>query len=903
MKKKILKIVGIFLLLVLALLIALPFLLEGKIAEVIKNKVNKNINASLDFEDADLSLLGSFPNAEVQLKGITLLNHAPYEGDTLFASEYLKLKMGISELFKGTNDAIGIKSLVVDKALLNIRVDSEEHANYDIAKASDDDTIDTSGKASGGFSLDLESYQINDSKIVYDDRAGGLKLMLDSLNHSGSGDLSLESSELQTQTNALVSFEMDSTNYLNNNAISLDALIGIDLNENKYSFLKNEALVNQLPLVFDGFVKVNEANQEVDVNFKTPSSDFKNFLAVIPEAYSKNIENVQTTGNFEVSGQFKGLVDEDHIPTFLMNIKSENASFKYPDLPKAVKNVYIDTEVVNSTGITEDTFVNIKKLSFQIDEDRFNMVSRITDLLGNTKVNADLNGTLNLANLSKAYPVPSEYDLSGVLTADVKTAFDMAAVENHQYEKTMTSGNMGLRGFEYSSPEMKNPVAIKTADVSFNPTTVSLDSFEGETGQTDFSATGTIDNLLGYVFNDENIEGNFKLSSNTLTVNDFMVSETPVDESGDQDNGAASEEKIKIPSFLDCTIDASVNSVQYDNLNLTDVSGRLLIKDQTATLQNLTSSIFGGKLNLNGKVSTKPDVPVFNMALGVDGFKISESFQSMELLKVLAPVAKLLEGKLNSSIKLSGDLKDDLTPNLATLSGDMLAELLATEISEERTPLVAALDGQLNFINLKELDLSGLKTAMNFDNGKVRVKPFDLKYKDIAIQVNGGHTFDQQLQYAATMQVPAKYLGQEVNNLIAQMNDESLKNLTIPVTANIGGAYTSPNVTTDLTSGVKKVTAQLVEIKKQQLVNKGKDTAKNLIGGLFEKDSAQTDSSKTSVGGVLGRMIGNDKKATTANDSAATQKDAITAEGQAEKAAKSILGGLLGKKKKKDSVN
>jgi uncharacterized protein involved in outer membrane biogenesis len=85
LKNKILKIVGGVVLVIVLLLIATPFFLKGKIADIIKNKVNNSINASFDFSDADLSLFRSFPNASVTLDNITLINKAPFEGDTLFA--------------------------------------------------------------------------------------------------------------------------------------------------------------------------------------------------------------------------------------------------------------------------------------------------------------------------------------------------------------------------------------------------------------------------------------------------------------------------------------------------------------------------------------------------------------------------------------------------------------------------------------------------------------------------------------------------------------------------------------------------------------------------------------------------------------------------------------------------
>ncbi len=871
MGKKILKIVGIVTLLFIGILIAAPFILEAKIGDLIKNNVNNNVNATLDFSNADLSLFGSFPNAEVILTDVTLINKAPFEGDTLFASRRIELKMGISELFKSQGEAIGIKRLALDEARLNVVVNENEKANYDIAKDSEPET--TSTDDSSGFTLDLQSYELTNSNISYRDLAGEMYFELSDVQHSGTGDLSLEKSELDTHTDAFVSFEMDSTNYLNKNKIKLDALIGIDLNESKYTFLENEAILNQLPLVFEGFVKLNDDSQEVAISFKTPSSDFKNFLAVIPVEYSKNIENVTTTGNFIVEGKFEGIVDDDHIPQFNIKINSDNASFKYPDLPKSVRNVFLDVDINNTTGITEDTYVDIDKLSFMIDEDKFNMTAKIKELMGNMKVNAHVDGRINLANISKAYPVPSDLNLKGLLNADITTAFDMESVEKKQYEKTNTTGTLGLKDFEYKSDEFPNAIKLTSTDLTFNPKTVTLNELNGTTGKTDFNAKGTIDNLLGFMFNDENVEGNFDLKSNTFSLNDFMVAEQPGtanDSSADKStNTTTPEEKIKIPSFLDVNINAVANKVLYDNLILNNVKGNLRIKDEKVILSNMTSSIFDGNLTFNGEVSTKNEKPTFAMKLGMAQLGISETFKSLELFKSIAPIAQILQGKLDSDIVLSGNLTDDLLPDLLTLSGDIFANIMTQDINTESAPLLTALDGQLDFIDLKQLNLNDLKTKLTFKDGLVSVKPFSIKYKDIAINVNGSHTFDKKLNYTATFEVPSKYLGKDINNLIAQIDDKSLENLTIPVVANIGGMYSSPQVSTDLVSGVKNLTNQLIEIEKQKLLNQGKDKAKDLIGGILAGNQAKRDSTqkedptKEGVKAVLGDILGNKKKDST----------------------------------------
>ncbi|MEM7381321.1 MAG: AsmA family protein, partial [Bacteroidota bacterium] len=585
MKKKLLKIVGILLFLLLAVIIGLPFLLESKIGDLIKNNVNSNINGELGFNEASLSLISSFPNAEVSIDEVYLLNKAPFEGDTLFSADLVELKLGLGELFKSAGEPITIKRLFIDKAKLNIKVDESENANYDIGTATETETEESSDS---GFTFAMDSYEIRDSEIRYLDQASGMGLELLELNHQGSGDLSLDQSELQTNTTALVSFNMDSTNYLNKNPISLEALFGIDLTENKYSFLKNEAVINQLPLVFEGFVQLHEDYQEVALSFKTPSSDFKNFLALVPENYTSSIEGVKTEGNFEIAGSINGKVDDTHIPKLNISLKSHNASFKYPDLPKAVSNINIDAEIKNNSGKAEDTYVDIKKASFNIDQDNFALVSRITELMGNTRVKADLKGNMDLSNLSKAYPMPESMDLKGFLKADLSTAFDMASLENKQYQNTKTVGKFHLTNFEYASADLKSPLVINGTEITFGSEgNVILNNLDGELGQTDFAASGRLENPLGFVFNDENIEGSFKMYSKKFVVADFMVDEE-ISETADGTTAETSE-RIKVPAFLDCSFSARADHVVYDNLDLRNVTGNLIVKDETVTLQNLKS--------------------------------------------------------------------------------------------------------------------------------------------------------------------------------------------------------------------------------------------------------------------------------------------------------------------------
>lgn len=902
--KKALKITGITVLAIIILLIAAPFLFQSQIQKMVKNFINQNLNAHVEFSDVDLSFIRSFPKAHVSVSDLVITNFEPFKDETFITSKNISFSMSVKELFKSSSDPIVINSIFVDEMLLTLKTDKNGNNNYDITKEDDSPSEDTS---SSSFSFDIQDYKISNSAFLYSSEESNMSFHITELNHEGKGVFSADKSELDTKTQAHISFTMDSTNYLNNHLIKLDALIGLDLTNSKYTFKDNTGYINKLPIEFKGYVQLLDEGQDIDITFENPESSFKNFLALIPEAYSKSIENVETTGDFKVKGIIKGKVTEETIPTLDINIVSNNASFKYPDLPKKVEDIVINMAIKNTTGNVDDTYVDIQALNFKIDSDVFKSAIKLNNLTGNMFVNAVANGVINLGNVTKAYPLDLDTPLSGILKANIDTSFDMEAIENNVFERIKASGNMNLTNFVFSSDAMNHPMNISKMDMTFNPSTVTLNSFDASTGKSDLSAKGSIQNLLGFVMSDKNLQGNFELYSNTFVVTDFMVEDAPSSEVKTETKTAntTNTESLKIPQFLDCTINAVAKTVVYDNLNLKDVKGTLLIKDQQATIKDLTSSLFNGKLAVNGNISTKNDTPTFSFNLGANGFEISEAFKGLELLQNLAPIAQYLQGKLNTTIGLSGDLDKEFTPNLSTISGNLMAELLGTEVNAEQSPLLTKLDGALSFIDFNKLDLKDLKTSIAFANGKVSVQPFQLKYQDIVIDVSGFHGFDKSMGYSAVLNVPAKYLGSDVNRLIGKIDDQQANNLTIPVTANIGGTFTSPTVKTDLTSGVTNLTKQLVEIEKQKLLNQGKGKVQDMLGNLISGNKSKTDSLKTEqnnvVKDVLGGLLGSNK---TKADTTVVKTDTTKAkQTQTKEAVKNVLGGLLGgAKKSKDTV-
>ena len=897
--KKILKITGITLLIIVIFLLVAPFIFQSQIKDMVSNFINDNVNAKVEFADVSLSFLSSFPQANVSVDELKITNFEPFKDETLASIKTISFDMSIKELFKKADEGpIIVNSIYVNEALVNLKVNKFGDANYAISKEKETTTTNTDTDTGEGFSLNIEDYAITKSVLTYLDESSNTKLHITELNHSGSGAFTENTSELKTNTEANVTFSFDSIEYLSNNHVKFEALLDLDLEKSKYTFKDNKIIINELPLEFAGYVQLLENEQDIDISFQNSGSDFKDFLAVVPKIYSKNISDVETSGNFKVNGKIKGLVTETTIPTLDVNVVSNNASFKYPNLPKGVKNISIDASIKNTTGNVDDTFLDLKTLNFKIDEDEFKSSAVIKNLTKNMLINANINGVLNLANITKAYPIELDNELSGIIKAKINTNFDMNAIETNAYDRIKNNGNVSVNDFVFSSVDIVNPLKISQANVSFKPGIISLENFKAQTGKTDLNATGTINNLLGFLLSDKKLKGDFNVASNNFLISDFMVeggSDRPVNQSAEPNDA------LKIPAFLDCTITADAKTVVYDNLTLTNVKGKLFIKEETANLQNVTSDLLGGNLNMTGLIDTKSKTPTFNMDLGMSNFDISQSFTDLDMLKNLAPIAKALQGKLNSAITLSGTLGDDFTPIMSSISGGALAELLTTKVEPKNAELFSALTSKLNFIDFDKLDLKDLKTALKFENGRVNVAPFNLNYKDIGITVGGAHGFDQSMDYSVVFNVPAKYLGGEVNKLIGKINDNEVDKIKIPITANLTGSFTNPKVQTDLTSGVKSLTTQLIEIQKQKLLNDGKDKIKDLLGingnNQTPRDSTSTQTNSPVKDVIKDIFSGNNTPSTNPNTPTDSTKQPVNV-------VKDVLGGLFGKKNKtKDTIN
>lgn len=861
--KKVLKITGIALAVLLLLLILTPFIFKSSLEKLLKKTINEHAPVTVEWNKLDISLIRSFPKSTISLSDFSVVTHAPFEGDTLASGKKLRLEMGIMQLIK-QETPLTIDAFELDGGLIQIKTDKEGRANYDFSTTDTEETVETD-ELDSDFSLALTKYAITNTDIHYWDEKSGIFLSLNEVQHTGKGDFSMVESELDTHTQTTVSFTMEGTKYLNQHLVTLDAVIGMDLNQMRFSFLENEAKINDLALIFEGYVQLFDEYTDVAINFNTPSSDFKNFLQVIPQDYLQHLEGVQTTGNFEVQGKIEGKVDDTYIPRMDIQVSSNNASFNYPDLPKSMEDIFIDIALKNETGLIKDMFLEIGTARFRIDNNKFGITGSVHNFMENALVDLNLNGTLNLGELKEVLPLEDNLELAGVFKADMQMKFDMESIEKERYDRVVSRGNASLSDFVYSGDAFKNDFHITNTQVSFNPQNIRLESFNALTGKTDLKANGNIENFIPFIMNGKELKGRFTLHSDSFHLDDFMVEEDTTETDKEEKNvdkslAATKNETFKIPSFLDVALNFDADEVFYDNLVLRNIKGTVAIADEKASISNFQSDLLGGLLALSGDVSTADSTPKFNMDIGLQKVKIEETFKNLDFIRFIAPIANAFEGLLDTQFTLSGDLSNDFTPKMETLKGNALLDILSAKVHPSDNPLVSQLNNKLEFLNLNDLQLKDIHTKVQFDNGEIQMQPLEYQWKDMKISLDGKHSLTNQMQYNANLDIPAKYLGKEAVQLLNRLSPEEAEEKHVVLPIQISGSGVKPQVKIDTKAAITALTADIIDHqkdkakekideKKEELEDKLKDEAKKHLDGLFpgrkDKDSVPTDSTKT----------------------------------------------------------
>jgi uncharacterized protein involved in outer membrane biogenesis len=863
--KKFLKISGIVLLLFIIAIIALPFMFKGRIKSEIEKAANDNLNATFAFEDVDLSLISNFPNLTVDIENLSLTGIGTFEGVKLVEAGLITATVDVWSLF---GDSLTIREVGIDKANIDVRVLADGSANYDIAKPSTDTTTVEESTEGGGFSMKLKRYFVTNSNISYDDATFPMTLSIKELNHEGSGDFTDDLFLLSTNTTATaLDVVYDGVRYIREAKTSLKADFEIDNANSKYTFKDNEIGLNELALKADGWVAMPGDDIDMDISFAALKTEFKTLLSMVPAEFASDLSGVQADGKIAFNGFVKGTYNDLRMPGFGLNLEVNQGRFNYPDMPKSVEDIEIKLAIDASAGIDNDAMtVDIDKFSMTMADNPIDMTLHLKNPYTDPLIDFDMTAKVVLDNLKDMIPMENGDRLAGTFDADIHLDGRASAIEEQRFNDFKAEGTMAITGIQFRSDSLAYDVDVNQANFAFNPQFIDMSTFDAKIGKTDIKASGKITDYLNYALKDSMLTGRFNLYSSNMDLNEFMTEEEAAVETETETTTEESTGVVRLPKNVDFELQSRFDRMIYDDLEITNTSGMVVLKDGVADIKNLTMQLLGGTVMMNGEYDSRPDKPLMDMDFNIKNLDIKQTAEKFATIDKLAPIAKSCTGLFSTSMHMECTLDESMMPIENTISG--AGNLQTSSVYIEKFEPLTKLANELKIEKLAKQTIQDVNVSYKFEDGKVIVDPFTVKLDGIPANIEGSMTFSQELDYRMKMDIPSEKLpgnlANQASSLLSDLNKKLGTNIAagtkIPVSIRITGTMTDPKIAgnygemiqeakadlkEDLKDAAKEAINEQVDKAKEDAIKKAREEADKLVADAQKQaDKSMADARK-----------------------------------------------------------
>ena len=834
--KKLLKILSIVIVVVIALMIVIPYLFKDDILKQTKSVINESLNARVEFEDISLSMFKRFPNLNVGMKNLTVSGVGQFEKDTLVRFDSFDAEVDLFSVFRKN---IAVEGVYLIRPRLYAKVAADSAVNWDIMKPSEEveeEPADT-GAAPTDYRVDLKTFRIEQAQIIYEDNVSNMMASLENLDFELQGDLGADSSEMSLSLNVdPVNFKMGAIKYLNQANVQFESGIGASLAEGRYHIRDNRFTINGLSLNFDGLVEMLESGRiNTDITFATNQAGFKSLLSLVPAIYTRDFQDLETSGQLSLKGTVSGYYQDIILPSLDMNLQVGNAMFSYPDLPKKAENIAVSLQTYFDGKQPDNTKVQLDNFHIELAGSPFDASFDLRTPISDPTINGKVNGKIVLDNLADVVPM-EDSDLRGTVNSDLSLKGSLSMIEQEDYDAFQADGTMNLKDFFFDSKDLPAPVNMN-ANLVFNPQYLDMQQLDAKIGESDLQFSGNLSNYLHYVLKDGVLRGDFKLTSGYLNTNQFLTEEE-VEEA--PDTAAGELTLFEVPERMDLKLASSFDHILYDRMDIRNAEGTILVREEKVYLDDFNMDLFDGRLAANGEYSTQDTTkPYVNFNLAVKSLQIQNALKSFSMMDTIAPILKRAQGDISMDLQYMSNLQQNMMPVMESITG--FGELRSDKIQLEGSNSLGKLLSALKFTKSADQSFQDIRVNFILRDGKLIVKPFDVRFAGMDMTISGSQSFDKTMDYLIDMKIPRSTFGGAANQVfdnLASLAASKGLNIdpgeTLNVKANLKGEFSDPGVSLAFGEGgsgttareqVKQTVKETIDKKKEEAEEKVREAA------------------------------------------------------------------------------
>lgn len=328
-----------------------------------------------------------------------------------------------------------------------------------------------------------------------------------------------------------------------------------------------------------------------------------------------------------------------------------------------------------------------------------------------------------------------------------------------------------MRGF---SRMMPIPMRIDQTTLKFNTNNVTLTDARLHMGKSDFLLNGEISHIRQAMLRGGKLKGNFSLTSDYIDCNQLIKAMNAGMQYSEQqstaDQGAIDAESLTtmdtqtlqdsiaiasldstdqvfvIPSNLDMTLHTNVKKIDFKDIELNNVAGEVIIRDQSINLSNLgmDSNIGRGKMTMFYTAKDSRGASA-GFDLDMEDVQVEKLIGLYPAIDTLVPMLRSFEGVVDCQLTATCQMDSTMSLDLPSLhSGCYLhGENMVLLDGETFTEISKT----LMFKNKKRNVIDSISVDLAIKDNKIEVFPFLIEMDRYKVAVGGTHNLDMTFDY------------------------------------------------------------------------------------------------------------------------------------------------------------
>ncbi|MGV6860689.1 MAG: hypothetical protein ACWA41_02905 [Putridiphycobacter sp.] len=720
---------------------------EDDIEQFAIDEINEHLNTKVEVQDIDLTFIKNFPYASLDFQKVLIKD--AYETieseDTLFYADNLYLNFNIWDIL---SENYSVKNIKAKSGVVKIKTSHGGDVNYLITKPSKDSS------ETSNFNFNLNWLRAENLRFEYANIATQQFYKMNILEGDFEGNFTEKEYQLKVRSDLYVDkLKTNSFSLIKQKNAHLDLDLNINTEQNIYTFKQGDLTIEQMPFQITG----NITSNHIDLNLKGKNIELDDLSKTILNNNIEAINAYEGQGQVNFLAKIKGPLEKTSMPSIEADFSIKNGKLTKKDNGISLTNVQFKGQYKNQQNKRVELLA-FESFGFNLLQSSFGGNLKIIDF--NTPTFAgNIDADINLASVQQFFEFESIEVLAGhaIIHSAYKVKFPDIEYNPNVFDLENTKGDLILNDVSFKSVDSDIFLSAISADILILGNDMATKNLSLKSGKSDFLINGAFKNIIPFIEGTEQLGVVASIESELIDVNSLLKNDpTKTDEKSVQN-------PFRFPENINLNLDLDVKSLLWENHSFSNITGKYLMSNQTATIQNFALKTLGGSIKGNVKLDNifSKNINLLEGDFHLNQINVKQLFKEWQNFDQKVITDTHLKGTLNGDFEVLlvfdeylNFLEDKIfvQSNLNISNGELnnvetLLEI--TEYMRSNKALKLALNKHIDNFEDKiiHLNFSDLSNTITIKDRKIIIPKMLIKTNALDVEFSGWHDFDNNIEY------------------------------------------------------------------------------------------------------------------------------------------------------------